>query len=90
VIGSTQRMRRGEGKKMQQDDLNRRRRPDSRAGLAASAPRRKVRPAAELLAQLPAAPPAPTPQQIAAFLAYEIPFEVESAAGFHFPVGVTS
>jgi hypothetical protein len=48
-----------------------------------------VDPFEELLAQLPAAPPSPTPQQIVAFLAYEIPFDVEPATGFIFPAEVT-
>ena len=46
------------------------------------------RPAVKLPVQLPAPPPVPTPGEIAAFLAYEIPLEIESATGFHFPAEV--
>jgi hypothetical protein len=35
--------------------------------------------------QLPGPPPFPTPQGALEFMAYDIPPEVESAVGFHFP-----
>lgn len=58
------------------------------AGGRATASPPAVRLPEELFSQLPAPPPVPTPQDIAAFQAYEISFEIESSTGFHFPAEV--